>query len=151
MTAQKKTTKKTSTRSASAGEEGSAAKELRDSAHKIWLAGLGAMATAEDEGQRFFKRLVERGEDYETRGRERFEDAKGRAEERFERVTERIGSTVEEQVNRTLERLGVPSREEIKDLSRKIDSLASKIDKLADKQASATGPGPVSTETGPKQ
>jgi poly(hydroxyalkanoate) granule-associated protein len=141
MTAKKKsTTRKASTKKAtrktSSGDGSTARKareELRESAHKIWLAGLGAMAAAEEEGQRFFKHLVERGEDFEAKGRERFGDAKGRAEKRFEEVTGKIGSSVEDQVNRTLDRLGVPSRQEVRNLSKKIEALTAKIDELSAK------------------
>ena len=42
-------------------------KEL--SAHSIWLAGLGALAAAEDEGTRLFSQLVQRGRSVEALGR----------------------------------------------------------------------------------
>ena len=45
--------------------------ELKESVHKIWLAGLGAMSVAEQEGSKLFKNLVEKGEQYESRGKER--------------------------------------------------------------------------------
>ena len=35
---------------------------LKESAHEIWLAGLGAFALAGDEGGRLFKQLVKKGE-----------------------------------------------------------------------------------------
>ena len=43
--------------------------ELKDSVHRIWLAGLGALAAAEEEGGKIFSRLVERGRDVESRGK----------------------------------------------------------------------------------
>ena len=43
--------------------------ELKDSAHRIWLAGLGALAAAEEEGVKVFSRLVDRGRDVESRTR----------------------------------------------------------------------------------
>jgi parallel beta-helix repeat protein len=36
--------------------------DLMESAHKVWLAGLGALAMAEEEGGRLFKNLIEKGE-----------------------------------------------------------------------------------------
>ncbi|HVS13609.1 MAG TPA: phasin family protein [Thermoanaerobaculia bacterium] len=129
--------KKQSTRKTTSRQQGSERRspkqvqeELRASAHKIWLAGLGAMASAEEEGSRFFKKLVERGERFESRGKEAFDEAKERAEQRFERVTEKVGSSFEEQMSRTLERLGVPSRHEVESLGKKIDALNRKIDRL---------------------
>jgi len=151
MTTQETTPGNTTTESgADESASTSTRQDVFDSAHKIWLAGLGAVATAEQEGQRFFKRLVERGEEYESRGRERFEEVKGRAEDRFERMTDKFGTSVEDQVNRTLERMGVPSRQEIQDLSRKIDALTAKIDTLAAKPARG-GSGPASPDPVPGQ
>ena len=40
-----------------------------DAANKIWKAGLGALRTAEEEGSRIFKSLVEKGEDFQTSSR----------------------------------------------------------------------------------
>jgi poly(hydroxyalkanoate) granule-associated protein len=120
------------------------AEELRDSAHKIWLAGLGAMAAAEQEGSKFFKQLVERGEEFESRGRERVEEMRGRASERFGQVSDRFTGGVEEQVAKALKRLGVPSRDEIEALSKKIDHLSGKLDKVASKNvASKSKKGPA--------
>ena len=43
--------------------------DARESAHRIWLAGLGALAKAEEEGSKLFKNLVREGERYETAGK----------------------------------------------------------------------------------
>ena len=42
--------------------------DLMDSAHKVWLAGLGAMSLAEKEGSKFFQGLVDRGTELEKKG-----------------------------------------------------------------------------------
>ncbi len=55
--------------------------ELKDSVHKVWLAGLGAVAMAEEEGSKFLKNLVDKGEAYEARGKERFDEVKGKVTE----------------------------------------------------------------------
>ena len=55
--------------------------ELKTSAHRIWLAGLGAMAVAEEEGSKLFKSLVERGESYEGKGREELDRIRKAVEE----------------------------------------------------------------------
>src|SRR5262245_42554636 len=41
---------------------------VAESAHSVWLAGLGALAAARDEGDRLFRRLVERGRVVEDKG-----------------------------------------------------------------------------------
>ena len=103
--------------------------DLRDSAHKVWLAGLGVLATAEREGSKVFHKFVEAGEELEGRGRERFREARAEASERFERLTDKLGGA-ESQVAKTLERLGVPSRDEIRELTKQIERLAAKVDSL---------------------
>ena len=43
--------------------------EFRKSAHRIWLAGLGALSAAEEEGSKLFHMLVDRGTEYEAKGK----------------------------------------------------------------------------------
>ncbi len=111
--------------------------EISESAHKIWLAGLGALAAAEEEGSKLFRTLVERGEEFESRGRERVGrvldtvgsrvgTVKKTAEERIGK----LGSEIEDAVMRALKQLGVPSREEIETLNRRIEELAHSIEAL---------------------
>ncbi|GAB4374751.1 MAG: hypothetical protein Kow0062_13060 [Acidobacteriota bacterium] len=111
--------------------------EVRESAHKIWLAGLGALATAEEEGSRLFRTLVERGEEFESRGRERVGRVLdtvggqvGTVRKTAEERLGKLGSGVEEAVMRALKQLGVPSREEIDTLNRRIEELARSIEAL---------------------
>jgi poly(hydroxyalkanoate) granule-associated protein len=131
-----KRTNKTPTRPKSgAGKEAQKLEDLRNSAHKVWLAGLGVLATAEREGSKVFQKFVEAGEELEGRGRDRFQQAREEANERFERLTSKLGGSAESQVGKTLERLGVPSRDEIHDLAKKIERLTAKVDALATERA----------------
>ena len=75
-----------------------AQRELKESAQKIWLAGIGALATAEEEGSKLFNSLVKKGETYEARGKQRVEEVKARVEEvvgkaegSFEKSFEKLG------------------------------------------------------------
>ena len=107
--------------------------EIRESAHKIWLAGLGALAAAEDEGTKIFNTLVEKGETYETKGkkevakvREKVEGAIGKAEASFEK----LGGAFDDKVAGAVKRLGVPSRDEITKLTKRVEELTLKVDEL---------------------
>ena len=107
--------------------------EIKESVHRIWLAGLGALAAAEEEGAKVFNSLVERGEVYESRGKkeltkvkERVEGAIGKAESSWEK----LGDSFDAKVAGTVERMGVPSREELETLTRRVEELTLKVDQL---------------------
>lgn len=103
-----------------------AAKDLKESAQRIWLAGLGALAVAEEEGGRMFDNLVDRGRDWEGRSKERMEGARSRVRHTVDDVEDRI----DERVSAALRRFGVPSREEIRELTRRVEELNAKIEKM---------------------
>lgn len=118
-------------------------KELRESAQKIWLAGLGALAVAEEEGSKLFNRLVDRGRDWEDRGKERAQERVKSAKTRVERAFEGVEEKVDKRVTEAMKRLGVPSRDEIRDLTRKVEELNAKIEALHGKPK---GKGPPSSK-----
>lgn len=107
--------------------------DVLDSAHKIWLAGLGALAKAEEEGTKVFQTLVEAGEEFEVRGKKRFKLVKGKVEEvrdAAETRFEKIGDTFDDNVAAAVAKLGVPSREEIQRLTKRVEELTAKVDKI---------------------
>jgi poly(hydroxyalkanoate) granule-associated protein len=115
-------------------------KELRESAHKIWLAGLGAVATAEEEGSKLFNSLVKKGEKYETKGRQEFDkvlrrvdDAKGKAGSTWGKVED----SIDKKVGDALKRMGVPTRSEINKLTKRVEELTLKVDQLKPKTTKA--------------
>jgi len=69
--------------------------DLKDSAHRIWLAGLGALAAAEQEGTKVFNRLVDRGRDVESRGKVDFKDQVEQAKAKVEEAKVKVGDTVD--------------------------------------------------------
>jgi poly(hydroxyalkanoate) granule-associated protein len=107
--------------------------EVKEQAHKIWLAGLGALAMAEEEGGKVFRSLVERGESIEVRGREQMEKARGAVsgvKVVAESYLETFERTLDEKVSGVISRLGVPTKNEIDTLSGKVEDLAAAIAKL---------------------
>lgn len=112
--------------------------EVRESAQRIWLAGLGAMATAEQEGEKLFDTLVARGETYQTNMKGSVEGAVKGARERVtgtvRDVRESAGRTIgkveaafDERVNDVLRRMGMPTRSEVADLSRRVEKLTTAL------------------------
>jgi len=107
--------------------------EVRESAQKIWLAGIGALATAEEEGSKLFNSLVKKGESYEVRGKQRLDEVKARVEyavDKAEGSIEKLGDVFDDKVSDAIQRLGVPSRNEIIKLTQRVEELTVKVDQL---------------------
>ncbi len=105
--------------------------ELVDSAHRIWLAGLGALSAAQEEGSKVFDRLVERGKDVETKTKDQTEKVRDKAEAAWSNV----GDKIDEKLTSALNRLGVPTRDEIRNLTQKIEELNAKVEQLKPRAA----------------
>lgn len=116
--------------------------------YKTFLAGIGALSLLQDElvkgwenGNEFANKLVERGEEV---SKERREQMTERAEKRQEQVKEmrqgfgdRIGETYVHASETVLNAANVPTRSDIQDLSKQIDSLSRKVDRVRKEQKEA--------------
>jgi len=109
--------------------------QLRESAEQVWLAGLGALATAEEEGGKAFKNLVHKGERYQKSFKKPVGDAKKRVEGtvkevrgRAEKTWKKVEHAFDHQVTMALHRLGVPSRKEIADLTQRVERLTRRLE-----------------------
>ena len=117
------------------------AKSVKESAQQIWLAGMGAFAKAQEEGSKVFDTLVKEGVGLQKK-------TQGLAEDRLSAVTgkmsamadgmsskagaqwDKLESIFEERVAKALNKMGVPS-------SQDIDALVQRIDALSERMASA--------------
>lgn len=107
--------------------------EVVQSAQKIWLAGIGALATAEEEGSKLFNSLVKKGQTYEAQGQQRVGEVRARVEQvvgKAEGSIEKLGDALDEKVAAAIKRLGVPSRDEIAQLTKSVEELTVKVDSL---------------------
>ncbi|HXZ49099.1 MAG TPA: phasin family protein [Usitatibacter sp.] len=116
---------KKQSRARSAARPADTAQAIRDSAQKIWLAGLGAYERARKEGPRMFELLVDQGRRMGAR-------AAGAADQALKGVREsgavagswdKLEQVFEERVSRSLQRLGVLTRNEVEDLARQVQGL----------------------------
>lgn len=128
--------------------------EVRDNAHKAWLAGLGTVSLVEDEGKTLFQDgrkvwddLVRRGRDFENRGKKEMtkagkeakkevEGVRGRVEKSWDEITE----LVDKRLSTTLHRLGIPTRNEIRTLTARVEELTARLEgqvKKAETKAAA--------------
>lgn len=114
--------------------------DVLEAAQRIWLAGLGAMALAQEEGTklvggtaRLFSVLIEKGREMEWGGPSAasvVKRAKKVPAETAEDVWSRLQSMLDAQVESALQRLGVPTRKDVLELAARIDTLTRSIDKL---------------------
>ena len=113
------------------------AQMVKDSAHQIWLAGMGAFSKAQSEGGKVFEALMKEGLSLQKK-------TQGIAEERISAVTskmsavagdvsgkagaqwDKLESIFEARVEKALNKMGVPSRRDIEALIKRIDELSAK-------------------------
>lgn len=122
----------------STASENQVNQSIVDFTRLIWLAGLGAFAKAEEEGGKFFDTLVKEGEEVETHTRkiadETFESMKTKVGDMKDMASEqwdKLEGMFEERVSRVLNRLGVPTNEDIEKLSRRVEALSASVNELS--------------------
>jgi poly(hydroxyalkanoate) granule-associated protein len=118
--------------------------DLKDSAYRIWLAGLGALAAAGEEGAKAFNRLVDRGRDMESRSKDEVKTQTDKAREQFDKAKDKAegqweewSTKLDEALTRSLHRLGVPTRDEIRTLTQRVEELTAKVEGLKPRSAAA--------------
>lgn len=131
-----------------------AGRELLNAGRTLWLAGLGAIAQADEAGQKLFDRLVERGRPVDERQRKAFEAFADRANGALHEAGKLFQDTVEYESKQVLKKMGVLTRDDLKVLSARLDILARQIDEYAAARAVAkitatVTPEPAATETQP--
>jgi poly(hydroxyalkanoate) granule-associated protein len=108
------------------GKKARAVPMLKESAHDIWLAGLGAFALAGEEGGRLFKQLVKRGEGMEKVNKTRIHKIAARAgslQGEARTAVAKFATPIEAGMTNAMHRLGVPTRKEIATLTRRVEEL----------------------------
>ncbi len=117
---------------------------VAESAQKIWLAGLGAFSRARNDGDGLFNTLVEQGKGLRSRARDAADQAMKNVRTQADAtLTEAQGQwgkleqLFEERMSRSLNRLGVMTREEIDDLSRQVQELNASVQALVKAQSGA--------------
>ncbi|MFC3551807.1 phasin family protein [Lysobacter cavernae] len=123
-------------------------KTLSESAQQIWLAGVGAFARAQSEGTKLFEGLVKEGLSLEQTARkfaggqadavrDVVESRVDQARERAADTWDRLEKVFEERVHRALVKLGVPGRDDLGELSRRVDALTTELRRQGGKPSAA--------------
>jgi poly(hydroxyalkanoate) granule-associated protein len=105
---------------------------IRRSAHEIWLAGLGALTLAEEEGGKLFKVLVKRGAGTEALNKARLEKLIAKVKPMREdagMALQKVGTGVDNSMASVLHRLGVPTRKEIQSLTKRVEELTKNLER----------------------
>jgi poly(hydroxyalkanoate) granule-associated protein len=137
----KKTAGKTANRGTGNAQSAQAerlSKTLSESAQQIWLAGVGAFGRAQAEGHKLFEALVKEGLNLEktARGfaggqadfvRDAVENRVGQARERATDTWDKLEKVFEARVQKALVKLGVPGRDDLADLARRVDTLTAEL------------------------
>ena len=117
-------------------------KSIVDSAQQIWMAGIGAFNRAQGEGSKLFEALVKEGMSIETSTRklatgrvdavrDAVEDRVGVVRERAVDTWDRLEKVFEDRVQRALNRLGVPAREDLNELTSRVNELNAELRRIA--------------------
>lgn len=118
------------------------ASSVKESAHHIWLAGMGAFSKAQEEGGKVFEALVKEGLSLQKK-------TQGIAEEKINEVTGRMSamagtvsakagqnwdkleSIFEQRTAKAMNKLGVPTAKDVDALAKRVDALAAAVAKLS--------------------
>jgi poly(hydroxyalkanoate) granule-associated protein len=111
---------------------------LVESAQQIWMAGVGAFNRAQGEGSKLFEALVTEGMSIEKQTRklatgrvdavrDAVEDRVAGARARATDSWDRLEKVFEDRVQRALNKLGIPGREEVAGLNARIDALTAQL------------------------
>jgi len=120
--------------SASSATRSARQKSLMESAQQIWMAGVGALGRAQEEGSKLFEGLVKEGMTLEQstrkiatgnvdRMRGAMEHTVTHVKVRAQDTWDRLEKVFEERVSRALTRLGVPGRDELQALTSRVEDL----------------------------
>lgn len=107
--------------------------EVLATVHKVWQAGLGAFTLAQDEGSKVLSTLVSVGEQMEReikRAGLTPSAAVKTAREGAGDAWKKAQTLFDSQVTGALHRLGVPTKDEIGQLTRRIEALTATIENL---------------------
>ncbi|WP_038833284.1 phasin family protein [Pseudomonas aeruginosa] len=118
--------------------------EIEKYSRQIWLAGLGAYSKVSKDGSKLFETLVKDGEKAEKEAKSDVDaqvgaakasarSAKSKVDEVRDRALGKwseLEEAFDKRLNSAISRLGVPSRNEVKELHSKVDTLTKQIEKL---------------------
>jgi len=128
---------------------------VKDSAHQIWLAGLGAFTKAQEEGSKVFDALVQEGLAIQHKTQSAAEAKLTEATHKMSAMASDLGNRAtgqwgkletifEDRVAKALHQLGVPTASALEALAAQVEKLSQAVEKLGTRpaaRAAAKTPG----------
>lgn len=118
----------------SEASENQLATAVRESAQQIWLAGLGAFSKAQEGGTRVFEALIKEGERLQMRTKEAAAEKVTEMANRATGTWDRLEKVFEDRVARALHSLGVPTKQDIQTLTRRVHELTEVVQKMSERE-----------------
>jgi len=124
---------------------------VKDSAQQIWQAGLASFTRAQAEGSKAFESLVKEGMDIQRKTKSTAEAKMTQAAMKMSGMASDISSkasvqlskletVLEAGVSKALKNLGVPSSQDLAELTARIDALSQAVQKLSPLKAGPSAP-----------
>ncbi|WP_157667788.1 phasin family protein [Comamonas serinivorans] len=127
-----------------------AAESAPDMAHSIWLAGLGAWAQAQAEGNKVFEALVRDGLSLQRQTHQGLAQATEKLAEMTARANDarwgKLGGLFENRVAQSLSRMGLPDATDWQALQARLDRIEAHLQALQP-TAGAPAPGAPASRT----
>ncbi len=116
-------------------------KQVRANARDVWLAGLGAfaamqsgsgrmIATAQSESAKVFNTLVKQGKEVEAQAKKTALKQAENVSDKTSQAIDKLEQVFQERVSRSLSRLGVPSSDDVKVLTSRVEELTGNVQAL---------------------
>ena len=103
---------------------------LLDGVRRLMLAAVGAVAMTRDEMEQFVTRLVDRGEIAERDAKTMVNDVMSRRKHDVVVAADEAEARVETRLEQVLNRMNIPSKRDIDELSDKIAQLSVRVEEL---------------------
>ena len=124
---------------------------VRTNAHQVWLAGLGAFAAMQNEGTKVistaqaqsakvFASLVKQGQEIEYRAKKAAAKRATAVSDKTTQAIDKLEQVFQNRVSRSLNRLGVPSSEDVRALTARVEELTGTVKTLVEGKTSARAP-----------
>ncbi|NUM47933.1 MAG: phasin family protein [Anaerolineales bacterium] len=97
---------------------------------RVLMAGIGAFALAQEEVEDFVNKLIERGEIAEKDGRKLVNDILERRKGKTQETTKRVENELEKRFESLLDKMNIPTKNDIEALTAKVTELSKKVDEL---------------------